>query len=901
MKIAVFSPFVNDSAIGHVTNDTFSVLENNYNVKVDIYTSQSENLIDTNLNVIIFDICELKKSQLEKYDYSIYVLGNNHFFHRECYLASRIRKGIVILHDQTMSGFWKHIFSYDMLPDLWLNERELLFGKLPEYHAQLWDEFVQKYDFQKMPINVSFRPVTENAIGVFTHAEFFAEYIVENFNLPVNHAYIPVVTKFVKNNQERDELDNIIKTAREQGRKIIVSTGIVHPVKRNDKIASVLLSNNELKNKICYIMIGENGGGYCARLIDYSNNELKNSMFLLGRQPDNIMLHAISAADLCINLRYPNSEVCSLSLFEQMSLEKAVVVINSGIYDEVPCNTVIKLDLNPDDLLPTEYNYVSDNPADNYREISGELNAIETTLQKLINNDLELYETGNNAVRFIKECTSKELYAKKFMDYLKDFPKQHQLSELKRRFLSGISAQSTMLFGDFYALPHYVDNLEISIDRLFNKQNANINKSGHIKLGIWYAFPTAFSTLDREGVSVFTSNLCKTLASNYDISFEVWTYSFNLEPVKRVFVNIPSTHLTIVTEQNCFDVLEVETHTFKEFGNINERNFWRLSEVAKLFSKADLFMPVIIYLDDVVYTGKPVVAVGHDLFTVYLRDMYASTENGNEIYHDTLERTTNLARKNATFVIDTPMTRSKQFMPYVKNLRLSKTLIIRMPKNTAQNISFLSECETRKLINTNDPYLFYPTQVRLHKNFQLLISAFSILLKKHQKLKLVLTGNLNDIPAVKELADNLNVNDSIICVNRLTFNQLFSCYKYAVCTPIPTMHEAALSLQAVESMSVGTPVVLTDAEMNVDDIDNIGMHDVIKLIPGNDPKGFADEIECIINNRDIVVKRQEPLFSALTEYSWNDAAREYYTLFKNILDRPTQRDENQENDIQVNC
>ena len=883
MKIAVFSPFVNDSAIGHVTNDTFSALENIYNINVDIYTSQTENLIDTDLRIVNFDINELSKSQLEKYDYCIYVLGNNHFFHRECYLASKILKGIIILHDQTMSGFWKHILSDDENPTLWLDERELLFGKLPEYRIQQWDEFVQKYDFQKMPLKVSFRPVIENAIGVFTHAEFFAEYIVENFNLPVKHAYIPVVTKLVNNNQECDELDNIIKTAREQGRKIIVSTGIVHPVKRNDKIASVLLSSNELKNKICYILIGENGGGYCARLIDYSNNELKNSMFLLGRQPDNVMLRAISEADLCINLRYPNSEICSLSLFEQMSLKKAVVVINSGIYNEVPSDAVIKLDLNPDDLLPSEYNYVSDNPADNYRDINGELKAIEAILLNLISDDLNLFEVGNNAARFIRECTAKELYAKKLMDYLKDFPKQHQLSELKRKLLSEISVRSTMLFGGVHDSPHYADNLEIDIDRLFNEQNAITKKNGHIKLGVWYAFPTAHPTLDREGISVFTNNLCKTLANNYDISFEVWTYSFNLESVKRVFANIPSKRLTIVTEQNYFDVLEVETHTAKEFGDINEHNFWRLSEAAKLFSKADLFMPVIIYLDDAVYTGKPVVAVGHDLFTVYLRDMYASTEHGNEIYHDTLERATNLARRNATFAIDTPMTRSKQFMPYVKNLNHSKTRIIRMPKNTAQNISFLSECETRKLINTDNPYLFYPTQVRIHKNFKLLISAFSILLKKHQNLKLVLTGDLNDVPAVKELAENLKINDSIICVSSLTFNQLFSCYKYAVCTPIPTMHEAALSLQAVESMSVGTPVVLTDAEMNVDDIDNVGMHDVIKLIPGDDPKGFADEIEYIINNRDSAAKRQEPLLDALTKYTWNDAACEYYTLFSNVL------------------
>ena len=40
--------------------------------------------------------------------------------------------------------------------------------------------------------------------------------------------------------EEARALDDIIKTARKQGRKIVVSTGYVHAVKCNDKIAAKL-------------------------------------------------------------------------------------------------------------------------------------------------------------------------------------------------------------------------------------------------------------------------------------------------------------------------------------------------------------------------------------------------------------------------------------------------------------------------------------------------------------------------------------------------------------------------------------------------------------------------------------------------------------------------------------
>jgi glycosyltransferase involved in cell wall biosynthesis len=883
LKIAVFTPFVKNSAIALVTNEVFTALKDKYNIKIDIYTSMGEDLVDTDLNVIIFNIDNLKKTELAKYNYCIYVLGNHYAFHRECYLASKVHPGIVILHDQTMADFWWSVFKRDPQPERWLSERSLIFGGGPEYKNLNWEEFVDGYVFQKMPYKVSLRPLLEDVLGVFTHAEFFADYIAENFNLPVDYAYVPLYSKYFTNDESTEKLDNIINKARRQGRKIIVSTGIVHPVKRNDKIVSVLLNNRMLREKICYIIIGENSGEYCSRLINYSERKLKGSLYLLGRQPYDVMSRAISEADICINLRYPNSEVCSLSLLEQMSENKAVLVIGSGIYNEFPDYSVIKLELDSVDLLAPEYNYTSYDASGNCREIRGELKAIEDVLLKLVHDEIDIFGIGENAAHFVREHVTREIYANIFFTFLNDLPLKYKTKELQRKFLTALKDRSEALFVNFNGLPHYTDDLIFNIDRLFNQKTAKKEKKNHITLGIWYTFPEANSTLDRESVSMFTGNLCKTLVNDYDINLEVWVYSWNLEPVNRVFASIPSERLIIVTEQNYSILLKSETHIAVEFGEIGEHNYWRLAEVARLFSKADLFMPVILSLDDVIYTGKPVVVVVHDLFPVYLREMFAATEHGNEIYMDTLERITNFARKNATFVIDTPMTLLKQVLPYVKNLHKSNTLVIRMPKNTSQNIDFLSETEVRKLIGTQHPYLFYPTQVRPHKNFQLLISAFAILLEKYPYLKLVLTGDLRDVPMVWEMSRKLETEKSIINVGRLSTVQLYSCYKYAACTPTSTMHEAALNFQAIEAMSVGTPAVLTDADMNRDEIEGVGMLNVIPLIAGDDVKGFADEIEYVINNRDAAINRQEPLFKALTKRTWSDAAKEYYELFFEIL------------------
>jgi glycosyltransferase involved in cell wall biosynthesis len=166
---------------------------------------------------------------------------------------------------------------------------------------------------------------------------------------------------------------------------------------------------------------------------------------------------------------------------------------------------------------------------------------------------------------------------------------------------------------------------------------------------------------------------------------------------------------------------------------------------------------------------------------------------------------------------------------------------------------------------------------------ELLLNTLSILQKKYPSLKLVLTGKLADVTELVILSQDLGIENSIICTGRLSLAQLYSCYKYAACTPVPTMHEAGFSWQAVEAMSVDTPVVLTDADMYRDEIENIEMADRIPLIPGDDAVLYANEIEFVMKNREFAVKRQKPLFKALTKRTWNDAAREYYEMFEELL------------------
>jgi glycosyltransferase involved in cell wall biosynthesis len=359
------------------------------------------------------------------------------------------------------------------MPSLWLQERELLFSKLPEYKAHTWDKFLREYDFLSIPDCVSLKPVINVASGLFTHAKFFSDKLAQEYNLPVGYSYLPLSLKQLSETNGKltngtSALNEIVSNARAQGRVIIVSTGVVHQVKRCDKVASVLLRNEELRSKVCYIIVGETYGDYCERLIALSKSELKCSLFLPGRVTDNEMVRIIDEADLCINLRFPNSEVCSLSLLEQMSRKKAVLVIRSGIYGEVPDNAVINLNLNSSDFPNHELNFNSNDRVADYYNIKGELDEIERLLLCLIRGELNITEIEENACKFTQEHATKEAYAKSISKYIDGFASECELRSLQKKFLTSVAERSEALFGDLNEMPDYMENIVKSIDRLFN-------------------------------------------------------------------------------------------------------------------------------------------------------------------------------------------------------------------------------------------------------------------------------------------------------------------------------------------------------------------------------------------------------------------------------------------------
>lgn len=344
MKIAWFTPVDKRSAIGKVSLTICERLSKDH--LVDIWGYEKENILETDLNIIAYDPSALDVKALKRYDYIVYNMGNYAGYHWAIYEVMLRVPGIVILHDRTMHSFFKQYCGIkygagsDKARTAWIQMLRNEYGSIGEMVYEIHD-LSSVMEQNDQIVAVSFlRLMCDKAAGVFTHTFSFAQQLRSMINAPVGAAYLPYEPKF----KRHQKLPTFF--ARDPKKLLIVSNGIVHPTKHIKDLADVLKKNDDLRNAIQYVVIGDCSGPYGDELKAMASGSLSGCLFMMGYQPYDVMESFLQCADLCVNMRYPNSEVCSLSLFEQMGYGKAVIAFNSGIFGEMPEDSIIKLDLN---------------------------------------------------------------------------------------------------------------------------------------------------------------------------------------------------------------------------------------------------------------------------------------------------------------------------------------------------------------------------------------------------------------------------------------------------------------------------------------------------------------------------------------------------------------------------
>lgn len=867
MKIAWFTPFCENSAIGQVSKTICEELQKY--ADVDLWVFDKENIIQTFVPIVFYEAQHIDLEKINKYDHVVYNMGNYAKFHKEIWDVMQKYKGILVLHDQLMQNFFTQI---TMMPEFggsitngeveYLNLMNTYYGvegvnaAKGLYKPYFGGEKTRFWDSDVAITYPLFEPLLSRATGIFTHASFFAKQLQEHFFGPISYAYLPYELSSDTNHYLiQNEFVNSDKT-------LIVSNGMVHPLKRIGSVVEMLQRNPDLAEKVNYVVIGGYGGDYGDYLLAMASGPLKNSLFLLGHQPLEVMEAFLRKADFCVNLRYPNSEVCSKSLIEQMSFGKSVIVVNSGIYGEMPDDCVFKIDL------------------------ENEIEDLEKKFRLLLNNSTLREETGKRAAAFVENNCISPKYVTRFLEFLETIvPQTAEERVVYESMMINASALNDLSFN--HQTPSGVFHSTWNqLNQLFSATNSNV--TNELTLGVWLGFPYRLS-LHREGITKYLLYLIKSLLERFPIEVEIWAYAINEAEIRRSFDVLffdedLKLRVKIITEKNYETALFVPRHKRNIPKEVNEV-LDNLADVAREFSKASKFVTAIYYLDNIIGAGKQIFVPVHDLG---IHAHYEEFVNSDPLYKarfvDVRSRIANLSRAGALMLSNSDYVRQEHILKYVNSIELKKTAVVYLPVNIPKDVEkkLLSESELRERFRLQKTYIFYPTQIRPYKNVVTLVKALSLLLKMNIDIELVLTGDANSVPEVAMEISRLRLEDHIFCLPSLTEYELFSLYRHAAVAVVPTLFEGGFPWQACEALYSETPLVLSNIPVVKERIEFTGMTTEncgILLFDPTNAGECARSIVQAISDREKTVELQRVFRNRLLKYTWADAAEKYYNIF----------------------
>lgn len=239
-------------------------------------------------------------AELNRAELSFYNIGNNHLHHAAIWQVSRQSPGIVILHDVRLHDFFESLYRGHWRDQAgYLAQIERHYG---EEGLSIATDFVSArhgdYDFMAQRFSMT-GAVLEHALGAVVHTrDAFNELRTSN-RCPVFYAPLPSAP--------------ILKSAKTAGLPQPYRLIIFGHIGRNRRLDAVLEALSQLPENLFKLDIyGEIDDARTLRQRIQTLN-LKQAVTVHGYTPLAELDHALSNAQLAINLRYPTMGEASAS------------------------------------------------------------------------------------------------------------------------------------------------------------------------------------------------------------------------------------------------------------------------------------------------------------------------------------------------------------------------------------------------------------------------------------------------------------------------------------------------------------------------------------------------------------------------------------------------------------
>lgn len=183
------------------------------------------------------------------------------------------------------------------------------------------------------------------------------------------------------------------------------------------------------------------------------------------------------------------------------------------------------------------------------------------------------------------------------------------------------------------------------------------------------------------------------------------------------------------------------------------------------------------------------------------------------------------------------------------------------------------------------PFLFVSSQIRPHKNYENLIEAYLIVLRRFDvPVKLFYTGRMTDAPpSMRELIERERVGQDVVSVPHLPPRVLDAFYRLAALSVVPTLFEGGFPFPFTESMSVGTPVVMSSIPVTRREVPEALVSRM--LFDPFRPEDMARVIAWGVEHAGELAALQKPLYDRLNARTWEGVASEYVELLRTVARR----------------
>ena len=355
MKIAWFTPFRRDgSGVGLVSAAACDGLRADHDLVVfasDLTDPRDACRPDLPIVSLVGADPRQVARGLDEFPLVVYNLGDHVGFHRSIYDVSRLRRGIVILHDLVMRDFFAGYYLEPGAEDppallalmeqchgasaaAWL--QDLMAGRI----ADLWaDPHVLEYHMA--------RAAVRHAHGVVVHSEFSRARVAALAGAPV------VRLDFPTPDLAEEALRWEPPPAGGERPIDLLTFGYVNRNKRVDQVIEALGSSPLLRRRARYTVVGAIGEpsyrDHLHALVQRLG--LGDAVRFVGPKFGDALHQEIRAADVVVNLRNPHLGESSWSLLESLFAAKPTIVWNHGSYAELPDDVVGKVAA-PHELAP---------------------------------------------------------------------------------------------------------------------------------------------------------------------------------------------------------------------------------------------------------------------------------------------------------------------------------------------------------------------------------------------------------------------------------------------------------------------------------------------------------------------------------------------------------------------